>query len=408
MIPTDAEGQAVLIAALAKRAYPTYELFVFSILCGAVLGLGYLLDSQAVLLLGILLAPLMTPWVGFLLAILTGSLRFLFETFMALLVSGVLVFLCGLLAGVVARIFLPLNLTSAFIHSRLWLPELIVLVIGAVILIASFVRSEARPFLPSVVIAYVLFLPLSAAGFGLGSSVEGIWPQGAWVALVHLELASLFGLLTLFALRLRPSVSGLVFSFLTILILVGTLALLMGPGFRSAGVASAMTASDPTALPTPTENLAAVSVVTSSPRSSSTPRASMTTSTDESTPTPVALSLDVTLPATETPTITLTIEPTPVYGKITASEGGGAFLRETPKGKFLAVLENGAVVEILPEVRYVDEVPWSNIIANKNSTRIEGWVLQSVLTYATPVPNWEPSSTPLATSTEVSVTPPGP
>jgi hypothetical protein len=283
-----------------------------------------------------------------------------------------------------------------------------VLVIGAVILIASFVRSEARPFLPSVVIAYVLFLPLSAAGFGLGSSVEGIWPQGAWVALVHLELASLFGLLTLFALRLRPSVSGLVFSFLTILILVGTLALLMGPGFRSAGVASAMTASDPTALPTPTENLAAVSVVTSSPRSSSTPRASMTTSTDESTPTPVALSLDVTLPATETPTITLTIEPTPVYGKITASEGGGAFLRETPKGKFLAVLENGAVVEILPEVRYVDEVPWSNIIANKNSTRIEGWVLQSVLTYATPVPNWEPSSTPQATSTEVSVTPPGP
>jgi len=407
MIPADAEGQAALIASLIKRAYPTYELFVFSILCGAVLGLGYLLDSQAVLLLGILLAPLMTPWVGFLIAILTGSLRFLFETFMALLISGVLVFLSGLLAGVVARIFLPLNLTSAFIHSRLWLPELVVLVIGAIILIASFVRSETRPFLPSVVIAYVFFLPLSSAGFGLGSGVEGIWPQGAWVALVHLELASLFGLLTLFTLRLRPSTGGLVFSIFMIVALVTTLILLMGPGFRSAGVASAMTAAEPTTLSSPTRELIAAATATSSPPVASPARPGTATPGANTTRTPVSITLDVTLPATETPTVTLTIEPTPVYGKITASEGGGAFLRETPKGKFLAVLENGAVVEILPDVEYVDDVPWSNIIATKNGKRIEGWVLQSVLTYATPVPNWQPSSTPQATPTEES-TPPGP
>lgn len=405
MIPTDAEGQAALIAGLAKRAYPTYELFVFSILCGAVLGLGFLLDSQAVLLLGILLAPLMTPWVGFLLAILTGSMRFLFVTSMALLISAALVFLSGLMAGFVGRIFLPLNLTSAFIHSRLWIPELVVLVIGAVILIASFVRSEARPFLPSVVIAYALFLPVSAAGFGLGSGVEGIWPQGALVSLVHLELASLFGLLTLFALRLRPSVGGFVFSVITILVLVVTLVLLMEPGFRSAGVASALTPFDPQTLPSPTKNPVAASFVTSSPKPSSTPRLETGTPTDDVTPGRVLVTLNVTLPPTETPTITLTIEPTPVYGKISASEGGGAYLRELPKGKFLAVLENGAVVEILPEVRYVDDVPWSNVIANKNGTRIEGWVLQSVVTYATPVPNWQPSSTPQLTSTEEIITP---
>jgi hypothetical protein len=405
MIPTDAEGQDALIAVLSKRAYPTYELFVFSILCGAVLGLGFLLDSQAVLLLGILLAPLMTPWVGFLLAILNGSMRFLSVTFMALLISTALVFLSGLMAGFVGRIFLPLNLTSAFIHSRLWIPELVVLVIGAVILVASFVRSEARPFLPSVVIAYVLFLPVSAAGFGLGSGVEGIWPQGAWVALVHLELACLFGLLTLFALRLRPSVGGFVFSVITILVLVVTLVLLMGPGFRSAGVANALTPSDPQTLPSLTENPVAASFATSSPKPVSTPRVATGTPTDDVTPSPVPVTLNVTLPPTETPTITLTIEPTPVYGKISASEGGGAYLRELPKGKFLAVLENGAVVEILPEVRYVDDVPWSNVIANKNGTRIEGWVLQSVLTYATPVPNWQPSSTLQLTSTEEIITP---
>jgi hypothetical protein len=61
MFPVDAEGQAALISELSRRAYPSFELFVFSLVCGAILGLGFLLDSQAVLLLGILITPLMTP-----------------------------------------------------------------------------------------------------------------------------------------------------------------------------------------------------------------------------------------------------------------------------------------------------------------------------------------------------------
>src|SRR5512142_2019381 len=89
-IPRDAEGRAALIASLARRSYPTYELFVYALLCGAVIGLGYVLDSQALLLFGVLLAPLLSPWIGMLLASLTGSARFFFETFMALLVSALL------------------------------------------------------------------------------------------------------------------------------------------------------------------------------------------------------------------------------------------------------------------------------------------------------------------------------
>src|SRR5512140_1074555 len=130
MFPVDAEGQAALISALSRRAYPSIELFIFSLVCGAILGLGFLLDSQAVLLLGILVTPLMTPWVGFLLAILTGSPRFLFETVMALLFSAVLVFLGGLLTGFAARLFLPITLDNVFIHARLWWPTLAVLAVG--------------------------------------------------------------------------------------------------------------------------------------------------------------------------------------------------------------------------------------------------------------------------------------
>src|SRR5689334_14713945 len=107
MIPTDAAGQAELIGALSKRAFPSIELFVFSLACGAIMGLGFMLDSQAVLLLGILLTPLMIPWVGFLLAIITGAPRFLFETAMALLISAILVFIGGILTGFCMRVFLP-------------------------------------------------------------------------------------------------------------------------------------------------------------------------------------------------------------------------------------------------------------------------------------------------------------
>src|SRR5512135_3093884 len=204
-VPADAEGRAALINSLAHRAYPTYELFVYAVLCGAILGLGYVLDSQALLLFGILLAPLLSPWIGLLLATVTGSARFFFETLMALLLSALLVFLIGGVAGLAARPFMPRTFNEAFVHSRLWWPDLIVLALGAMILTISFVRSEARPFLPSVMLAYGFFLPLSAGGFGLGSGVGSIWPHGLLVFLVYFAWTGVFGLITLMALRFLPA-----------------------------------------------------------------------------------------------------------------------------------------------------------------------------------------------------------
>src|SRR5512138_79695 len=97
--PTDEEGRAALFTHLARRAYPSYEIFVFSLVSGAILGLGYFLDSQALLIFGVLVAPLMTPWVGTSLAIIAGSGRFFVQTITAIFISGVIIFLSGALAG---------------------------------------------------------------------------------------------------------------------------------------------------------------------------------------------------------------------------------------------------------------------------------------------------------------------
>ncbi|MBI1855715.1 MAG: DUF389 domain-containing protein [Chloroflexi bacterium] len=405
IVPADAEGRAELLQSLARRAYPSYELFVFAVACGAIIGLGFVLDQQSFLVLGVLLAPLMTPWIGLLLAAITGSLRFFFETFMALLISATLVFLIGLLSGFAVRPFLPRTLNEAFIHSSLWWPDLIILAFAAIILTLSFVRSEEKPFLPSVMLAYELFVPLSAGGFGLGSGVGNIWPNGLQVFIVHFAWASLFGLLTLIVLRFLPTnFGGLILTSAMTLTLVITLILLMNGG-KWIPLYTPQTTS-PTSLPTLTISLPPVSGFTSQPKPSATPQIETATLQVETvTPTatspftPIPLTLEVTLPPTESPTVTLTIEPTPVYARILSNQGGGAYLRKTPNGKYLATLDNYTFVEVLPDTFDDKGVTWAHVIAVKNGIKLDGWVLQLVLDVATPVPNWQPSATPSITST---------
>ncbi len=399
MVPPDAAGRAALIASLAHRSYPTYDLFVYSVLCGAILGLGYVLDSQALLLFGILVAPLLTPWIGLLLAALTGSLRFFVETLVAFFVSALMVFLIGAMAGFAARTFMPRTFDEAFVHSRLWWPELIVLAIGAVILTLSFVRSEAKPFLPSVMLAYGFFLPLSAGGFGLGSGVGAIWPHGLLVFLVYFAWTSAFGVLTLMVLRFLPgSLAAFLMSAVLVIALVAVLIMLMGGGAPPAAfVPEAATAtSSLTPSPMPTINAALPAIL---PAETFTPVVAMATGTALP-PTPVPLTIEITLPPTATPTITLTIEPTPVYARVKVSKGGGAVLRSTPNGKGITVLDNYSIVQVLPDTQDVSGTTWAHVIALQNGVQLDGWMVQLYLDVATPVPNWVPSPTPLTTPTQ--------
>jgi hypothetical protein len=414
MIPMDAEGQAELIGALTKRAFPSVELFVFSLACGAILGLGFMLDSQPLILLGILLAPLMIPWVGFLLAILSGSTRVLFETSMALLISILLVFLGGLIVGFTTRAFPPMVHDNLYDYALLWKSMLFVLAIGAVTLVASFIRSENKPFLPSVIIAYAFFLPVSAAGFGLGSGLPGVWPAGIYTSVVHIAFASLLGLITLFVLRIRPNSVGYILSGLGVLIFGGILVLALMN--KSANEAAA--ASTPASTPTNVSNQVTASltpslalILTNTDQPSGTPAESTTlsatplvlTETPTLTPattatplsvTPVPLTLAITLPPSITPTITLTLEAQSISGSISASEGGGANLRQTPNGKYLMTLDNGTVVDIYPDFKIVNGVTWIHVFVTRNGQRVEGWLLESVVTYATPAPNFNASPTP--------------
>jgi hypothetical protein len=80
---------------------------------------------------------------------------------------------------------------------------------------------------------------------------------------------------------------------------------------------------------------------------------------------------------------------------IRASEGGGAFIREEPGGQVLVTLANGSTVTIVPnDFQDVNGVIWVHVSALVNDSRIEGWMIQTVLQTATPVADWQPSATP--------------
>ncbi len=420
LFPTDAEGQAARIASLSRRAYPSLELFVFSLACGAIVGLGFLLDSQAVLLLGILVTPLMTPWVGFLLALFTGKPRLLFETLMALLISAVIVFLGGLLSGFAAQIFEETTRNNLFIHARLWMPALIVFSISAILLIVSFTREET-PILPSILIAYSFYLPINASGFGIGSGIDGIFPEGLLVFVVHFSLASILGMITLFALKLRPIRAGMGVSGFALAGFAALLFMLMGGGTSPAPQPAA--SATPTMLilsPVPTNPPSATAVPTNTPRATSTSTSapaekstatetpkvtpssapqntptstatftSTATSTSTLTATSTAESAQTAATASATSEAAVTATPLPLLGIVQADEGGGANLRQTPNGKYIMTLENGTLVEIQPDSREVNGVLWAHVFVTVQGRRLEGWLLAAVLQYdilPTPTP----------------------
>ncbi len=72
--------------------------------------------------------------------------------------------------------------------------------------------THQRPLVSSVAMAYALFLPLGAAGYGLTSGAPLPWYNGMVVFLIGLAVAALLGAITLVILGLRP-LNGLSYLF---------------------------------------------------------------------------------------------------------------------------------------------------------------------------------------------------
>ncbi|MBN2148787.1 MAG: DUF389 domain-containing protein [Anaerolineales bacterium] len=372
LAPLEADERAVTLDHLARRTSPTFDFFLFSLLAGAILGMGLLLDSPLLLVLGVVFAPLMGPAVGLAFGTVIGSGRFFGRSLAGLLVGCLEVLLVNVLIGLLGRIWTPLPLEMAYLHAQLSWQFFILLALGAILTAAMMTHPDRSPAQPSMALAYCLYLPLAVAGVGLGIGAPHLWPDGLVLFGVHLAWAALIGALAFAVLGFRPptlfgyTLGGAV-------TLVGVI-LLIGFGSFSA-VLGAFGA--PLAVPTATPTLTPT-------RTPVPPTATLT-----STPVPPTATLTSTLTPTltETPTLTPSPTPLPVYALVSSEEG--AFLRSAPgfdSSPVGAPLLPGTLVQLREDSAEVNGQTWMHVIVVSDGR--EGWIWDGTLTVATPEPQW--------------------
>lgn len=368
LAPLDQDERADFLDELAHRASPSFDFFFLSLISGILMSLGLMLDTLALLVLGAALAPLMAPAVGISLGTVIGSSRLFLRSLGGLLLGCLIVFLAGWGGGLLGQ-NLPENPHYlAVLHSQISWPNFLVLAVSAILATAFLVRGDGYPgrlisAFPNVALAYQLFLPLAAAGFGFGSGIPHLFPDGLVVFALHLSWSALLGAITLVLMGFRPltlfgyTLGGAV-TLVGMLLLIG----LVGAG-AVAGTGMG--------LPTPTPSL--------------TPTLTLTP-TFTSTPVPPTATLTATITPSITPsqTPTQTPTPTPVLAVVQAGGSEGVRIRLLPGGETIGFLADNALVVILQETAELDGVAWIKIQAGDGT---QGWILQSLLQQVTATPS---------------------
>jgi uncharacterized membrane protein len=357
VLPSDPSEQANALHELSLKVTPALEYYGFSFLAGITLAVGLIFNLDPLVVLAALLAPFMAPLLGLSLSTFIGSTRFFLKSLAAFLLGGVIIFLCGVMGGSIAKAIHPTAQASSFVLPVLsWLNALM-LTLGTATSIYFVVHTkDQKPLVASVAIAFVIIIPIGVAGFGLTSGVSHLFPDGLVLFLIYLAWSALVGLITLLITGLRPrTVFG--YSLSASIILCVVVAVLLTSGIGSAFIGQV--ALPPTHTPTPTI----------------TPTITLTpTRTLAPTRTP---------PATATLTITPTITPTLSTLVIRAPQANGVIVRVTPgfDGFVLTTLSNGTAVFTLNEIRLVDTSEWLHIRLTDGR---DGWILSSLVITPTP------------------------
>lgn len=370
LAPLEADERAAFLDELAHLTSPTFDFFLFSLLSGLVLSLGLLLDTPALILLGVLLAPFMAPAVGISFGVVTGSVRAFAQNFIGLLIGSLMVFAAGFLVGLITVVWHPNELSQMHLHAQISWPNFIVLAVGAILTSAAMVHRERSASLPSVALAYQLYIPLSVAGFGLSSGIPNLFPDGLVIFALHLSWAALLGALTFAILGFRPLT---LFGY-TLSAAVALIGILIVIGISGAGAVLGAQVGLPTPVPSSTPTLTPVPP---------TPTSTLTPVPPSSTPTST-----VTATLTPQPPPTLSPTPTPVYAYINASSGNppGAKIRTEPGGTVIRSYLNNTLVIVFPDTVEQGGLIWAHVKIVEDNT--EGWILQSLLLVATPAPVW--------------------
>lgn len=351
-----ADEREAYLDSLAAAVTPGFGYFLYALLAGLLVGLGFALGQRALLVAGALFAPRLGPLAGISLAAVSGSVRFFLRMALALLVGLALI---GAVAGAVFWLGVGDGSEQllAYEHHKLNLIDFGLLLTGALLLSARLARAERVAGLPSAAAAYELLLPLGAAVAGyFGGDAELM--QGAGLTLgLHLSWAVAAGLFVLVLMGFRP-LTGSGRSLGAAIGMIGILSIA-----SAAGLGTSVLAALPTPTPTPT----------ATPTATHTP-----TRTPTATPTPTATHTPT---ASLTPTNTATPTPTPPSALVLNTGQQGAILRDAPGGNPVDLVSENERLLVLDGPELFEQQEWW-LVRKEDGT--EGWMVGRYLATLTP------------------------
>ncbi len=372
-LPTKGD-RAALMSEIAGRLVASADFYIFSLLCAGVMVVAILSDAPAIYILAALLAPFLAPVVGLGFATVVGSPRFFLQSLGSFLLGGVFMFIGGLVAGWISKLLPNPSFDQLQFHAKFTVPDFLLLTIGILLAIYITVKApKSRSLVASVALAYELYLPIGAAGFGLTGGMDGLFPQGLELVGLYLVWMIFIGTIFLAILKIKPyTIFGYV---LTAIILGGAAYVLLANSGIGSSLRQQLSLVTPTATATVTPNVQFTATPTLTPQSGG-------LFSTSATPSPTG-----TLIPTDIPTETITPKPTPFYGRVYSStpENTGVNIRKSPGGDYLQILAVNTLVEIL-DTEIVGNTTWVHIRVVE--TGLEGWIVQGLLLTATPQPDW--------------------
>jgi uncharacterized hydrophobic protein (TIGR00271 family) len=202
------QRRAEVLEELGKSSSPGFDYFLLVVLSCGIATLGLVINSAAVIIGAMLVAPLMTPILGLSLASVAGEER-MFERASLALAEGVLLAIA--LSGLLGRIVLELpfggfvELPSEILARTQPTPfDLGIAILGGAAAAYALAHPRVSAALPGVAIATALMPPLCTVGIGLALGRPEVALGAGLLFLSNLVAITFAGIVIFAALGFRP------------------------------------------------------------------------------------------------------------------------------------------------------------------------------------------------------------
>ena len=198
------EEQLELRESMRDSARPGVNYFVLTILSAIIATLGLLLNSAAVVIGAMLVAPLMSPIMGFSLGVIVGDVRMIRLSIEAILKGFVL----AILISALATLFSPFNAMTReiLIRTQPTLVDMVIALASGMAGAYALARKGVAAALPGVAIAAALLPPLSVVGIGLALGEAQILAGSLLLFITNIAAISLAGVIIFLMLGVRPEI----------------------------------------------------------------------------------------------------------------------------------------------------------------------------------------------------------